>query len=434
MYNKKVCIIILLILECFILNIAMMTIGSTGDVYPYLILGRELKSRGHHVTIASFSRFSELVLHSGLCFFPFSGNVESFISSVLSPETNAMNYLPRIRKEIHLIAPILIREMEECCAECDAMICNFFGTVYYSVAEKYNIPCVQTQFFPMDYTGSTPISSVKHQNLGPALNKLSYRLGYKMIGILEHFLLYEWRKNNHLKKKRAGFSIDYLIGNNRITEIYAFSPSVFPRPPEWDPAIHMSGFWFDDTTNSWEIPQSLTRFLSAGEAPVYLGFGSMNSGNMNQLFSMFYESLKETNLRAVICNGWAGKHMNSDQRLFFCDYVPHDWLFPYCKAVIHHGGAGTTASGLRWGKPTLIIPFAGDQYFWGNQINRIGCGPKPISRKRLSPGILTAKIIDLVTNENYKNQAEHISYLLSKEQGVKTAANLIEKSIKSWIK
>ena len=177
--------------EVYRLNITMVTMGSTGDVRPYVLLGEKLKNRGYHITIAAFSSFGGMITDAGLEFFPLSGSAEELITSVLGPETNGINYLPKICKNLRLVIPDLLKSLDESCRTADAMICNYFGSVYYSIAEKYNIPCIQTHFFPMDPTASIPMSSFRNQNLGPVFNRFTYKIGYLAVGTVEKFLLSE---------------------------------------------------------------------------------------------------------------------------------------------------------------------------------------------------------------------------------------------------
>ena len=124
--------------------------------------------------------------------------------------------------------------------------------------------------------------------------------------------------------------------------------------------------------------------------------------------------------------------MKSDDRIFFADYVPHDWLFQQVSAVVHHGGAGTTASGLRAGKPTLVVPFGGDQPFWGSRVLSLGCGPRPIRRENLTVSRLTKALIDLTANGKYRVAAQEVSEQLRLEHGTQRAADLMEKEIAAW--
>lgn len=414
------------------MRITMLSVGSTGDVRPYVLLGRELQCRGHKVTITAFSRFRNLITEAGLEFYPIHGDAEAMMSSIMEPDTSGLTYLPRLWKGIRQIAPRMITDMSGSCQNADAMICNYFGTVYYSIAEKFNIPCIQTHFFPMDPTVSVPMSSIRNQHLGSFLNKSSYKAGYLLIGSVEKLLLNDWRRDNNLTERKALSHPDYRIGLHKVPVIYAISPSLFPRPADWSKDVHMCGFIFDESPVEYEPPQELADFLLSGDRPVYIGFGSMNTGNMSGLLSIILRSIHAAGIRAVFSTGWSGKSYKSNRSVFFTDNIPHDWLFPRVSAVVHHGGAGTTAAGLRYGKPTLVIPFAGDQSFWGNQVYRSGCGPKPVPRNSVTVRKLTKSLIELKSRSDYYTSAREMGIRLSGEHGVLNAADLIELEISRW--
>lgn len=414
------------------MRITMLSVGSTGDVRPYVLLGREFRARGHQVTISAFPRFRDMVEEAGLSFSPIRGSAEAMMASIMAPNTNAFTYLPRLWKGVRDAAPQMLSDMMESCRNADAMVCNFFGSVFYSIAEKFDIPCIQTQLFPMDPTGDFPISAVRNQHLGSLVNKTTYRLGYFVIGSVEKQILHSWRFENGMPERKPSFSPDYRVGTHTIPVIYAISSSLVPRPAEWDSRIRVSGFWFDESPVSWSPPPALEDFLANGAPPVYIGFGSMNSGDMNKLISISLRSLHAAGLRAVFSTGWNGRDLKSAGSVFFTENIPHDWLFPRVSAVVHHAGAGTTAAGLRYGKPTLAIPFAGDQAFWGNQVRRAGCGPRPIPRTALSVRKMTAALTDLVSNSSYRDSARRISEAFAREHGVRTAADIIEEEVTRW--
>lgn len=414
------------------MKITLLSVGSTGDVRPFILIGRELKSRGHEVTVTAFSRFGNAVTAAGLKFHPLSGSVEKMMESIMEPDTSGVTYLPRLWKGVKDTAPEMLQDMLDSCSTADAMVCNFFGSVYYSIAEKYNIPCVQINLFPMDPTGDVPISSVRNQRLGSFLNKSTYKAGYYLIGTVEKHVLGEWRRNSGLSERRPAVRPDYRIGSHVVPVIYPISPCIFPRPEDWGDHVHMSGFCFDESPVVYDPPRELTAFLSAGERPVYIGFGSMNSGDMNRLLSIVLRAVHAAGIRAVISAGWNGRKLKSSRSVLFVDDVPHDWLFPRVSAVVHHGGAGTTAAGLHHGKPALVIPFAGDQTFWGTRIWRSGCGPKPVPRAGLTVRRLTKALLDLKSTSSYYENARRISGLLGREHGVHMAADLIEQEIARW--
>lgn len=412
------------------MRISMLSMGSVGDVRPYILLGKELAFRGHQVTIAAFPQFREMVTGAGLAFFPLGGNAEKLIYAIMQPDTSGLTYLPRFSKNIHQILPELISSLTDSCAGADAMVCNYFGTVYYSVAEMYRIPCVQINFFPMDPTRDMPISSIRNQHLGKRLNLATYKAGYLLISMLEKHLLSDWRKEYQLDLRKISMKPDHKAGSLSVPVIYAISPSFLPRPREWNDRVYMSGFIFDESPSSFRPSEKLEEFLKSGPQPVYIGFGSMNAGNMNKMLAIILRAVRASGVRAVINLVNTGRSLASNQTVFFVnDLVPHDWLFPRVSAVIHHGGAGTLSTGLRYGKPTLVIPFAGDQPFWGNLAWQSGCGPKPVSREKLTVRKLTAGMIDLVSKEHYKTNAKALSEKLNRENGVQTAADIIEKEI-----
>ena len=276
------------------MRITMLSVGSTGDVRPYVLLGQELQARGHRVTISAFPRFEGMVTDAGLAFYPIRGSAESMMASIMEPDTSAFTYLPRLWKGVKDAAPQMLKDMTDSCKDADAMVCNFFGSVFYSISEKYNIPCIQTHLFPMDPTGEVPISSVRNQHLGSLINKGTYKVGYYTIGTLEKHILGPWRQENGLTERKPATRPVYRVGEHEIPVICAISPSFFPRPADWDPRIHMSGFWFEEALPAcWVPPADLEAFLSEGDPPLYIGFGSMSGRKMNRLFAVILDQAAE---------------------------------------------------------------------------------------------------------------------------------------------
>ncbi len=416
------------------MKITMFTIGSTGDVLPYVLLGMELQHRGHQVTLACFSGFEELIERSGLKGYTLTGDVVKLMSSIMGPGVNGLNYLKKVDEALGSVAPLLLNDLLKATEDADAIVCNFFGSMYYSVAEKRGIPCIQSEFFPMDLCDEAPISSAPGQNLGRGWNRLTYRLGYLLISLLEKRYLTAWRKENGMRVRRVKPGPDYRLGENTIPVIYAISPHVWPRPKAWGEDIHMSGFWWGEQQMDFDPPEEMTAFLDHGEKPVYIGFGSMVSGDMENTFDIVMRAVKAAGVRAVIGLGWGGDRFSfpSDDQVCFISYAPHDWLLPRMKAIVHHGGAGTTAAGLRYGLPTLVVPFGGDQPFWGHRVHRIGCGPRPISRKRMTVERLAGALKELTSCDMYRQNAMALSEKLRAEKGIQVAADVIENTISNW--
>ena len=416
------------------MKITMIALGSTGDVRPYILLGRELKARGHEITLTTFTDFRESIEEAGLRFHPVAGDAHEIIGKLISPKSKGPNYLVEADKALKDIAPTVLRELLHSCEDAEAMICTFFGTMYYSIAEKYNIPCIQTQYYPMDPTDAMPISAAPGQRLGRAWNRTTYRVGYLLIGLVERHLLTAWRKENGMQQRKLRGSPDYQVNGHRVPVVYAVSPLVMPRPANWDEHIHLSGYWFDEDPAPYTPPADLEAFLSGGEKPIYIGFGSMNSGNMRKTFYTVLKAVRKAKVRAIINCGWSGEHLENAAtgRLYFAEAIPHSWLFPRVSAVVHHGGAGTTAAGLLAGKPTLVIPFGGDQPFWANRVYELGCGPKPIPRDSITVAKLTKALIELHTRARYRTTAEELAAYLNREHGLSRAADIIEEELRNW--
>ena len=139
--------------------------------------------------------------------------------------------------------------------------------------------------------------------------------------------------------------------------LYAFSEHVVPRPPDWPEDVVVTGYWFHDSDQSWRPPPSLAEFIDGGAPPVYIGFGSMFTRRAEEITKIVLKTVGRTGQRAVISTGWGGlRPENPPDDVHVVDGVPHDWLFPRMAAVVHHGGAGTTAAGLRAGKPSGSAP------------------------------------------------------------------------------
>ena len=418
------------------MRISMVAIGSTGDVRPYVLLGKELKKRGHEVTIVCFDMTEKMVTEAGLNFAPLAGSVKDIFMAVMTPGTNGFTFLPKFKNALLDDLPQFLHTLEEGCKDAEAIICTFFGSVVYSIAEKHNIPCIQTHYFLMDYNDMFPITTAPGLKMGKAWNKVSYKMGYALINTLEWHYLSDWRSEEGMKSKKISMSPDYYINGHKIPVLYAISPLLVPRAPEWDEHIHMTGFWTDPEPCEYEPEPSLVRFLEEGEKPVYIGFGSMVSGDMGQTLDIVLKAVAASGVRAIIGRGWGGGALDaalSNPNVYVADYIPHDWLFSRVSAVVHHGGAGTTAAGVLACKPTLVVPFGGDQPFWGQRIYDLGIGPKPIKRENLTVEKLADALIKLTHTPRFNVAVSEIGERMKYENGTLLAADIVEREINDCI-
>ena len=219
----------------------------------------------------------------------------------------------------------------------------------------------------------------------------------------------------------------------KVPYTYLWSPGLVPKPADWGPEIDIAGYVFLDLASGYRPPENLRKFLEAGEEPIYIGFGSISGVEDPDAFTgMVFGAVEKAGVRALISKGWGdmGKGMDIPENVLLIDNVPHDWLFPRIQAVIHHGGAGTTAIGLKCGKPTMIVPFFGDQPFWGAMIARAGAGAKQcLPLKKLTVNSFAEGIRQCLTEEARHN-AQEIAKSIEKEgDGAENAVNSFHRAL-----
>jgi UDP:flavonoid glycosyltransferase YjiC (YdhE family) len=223
--------------------------------------------------------------------------------------------------------------------------------------------------------------------------------------------------------------IDALARQTDGCAMYGFSPSVVPRPMDWGESVHVTGYWFLEPSCDWQPARELKRFLSDGPPPVYVGFGSMVGECAHETMDIILQALEMSGQRGILATGWGGIG-NTSRRLpdhvFVIDAVPHAWLFPQMAAVVHHGGGGTTAEGLRSGVPSIVIPYVVDQFFWGERVAQLGAGPTPLPRTELTPQRLAQRINEALSSDPMRECARILGEKISREDGVERAVQTFE--------
>lgn len=239
---------------------------------------------------------------------------------------------------------------------------------------------------------------------------------------------------NPARKKILDLPPASFIGTSHLNPskgfpmLYGFSPSVIPPPVDWRAEDHVTGYWFLDPPADWTPPPDLLNFLQAGSPPVYVGFGSMGNRDPAETTDLVLQALSKTGQRAILLTGWGGMQKTDlPASVFMVDSIPHAWLLPRVAAVVHHGGAGTTAAGLRAGVPSIVIPFLGDQPFWGRRVHNLGVGPAPIPRSKLTVDRLAQAIQEAVTNTAMRQRAAELGSKIQAEDGIANAVELIQR-------
>jgi len=322
-----------------------------------------------------------------------------------------------------------LREMYNNTQGMDAVITSMILYGAYDGAEKQQIPCINTLLVPAVPTNEFPMVATPH--IPRALNKISHKC------LEQGFWLCFKRQNNRMRKeewnlpKLSSCPIDILRKKNAPT-LLGYSEAIVPKPKDWGENEIVTGYWQRRVSAEFTPDARLVEFLECGNRPIYIGFGSMPIGNADNLVNMIKEALYICDERAVVFlsyNTIKDQRLDlkgiSDPRIYITDSVPHSWLFPRVRAAVIHGGAGTCAASLKAGIPTIIIPFMGDQAFWGEQVHKIGAGPKPVLYKKLTSAKLAELITKTTTNNKIAERAKYIGSLLQKENGSDFAANKI---------
>jgi sterol 3beta-glucosyltransferase len=218
-----------------------------------------------------------------------------------------------------------------------------------------------------------------------------------------------------------------LRGRN-VPLLCNLSPTIIPRPCDWPESIHMDGYWFLPAPAAWTPPQALIDFLAQGDAPIYIGFGSTLTDHAEETGRIVIEALRQINRRGVLAKGWGAlpEAGLDPQHFIVIDEVPHDWLFPQMAAVVHHGGAGTTAAAFHAGVPQLVIPHMQDQPYWGNKTFQLGVGAKPLPRTHLSVASLANTLQSIFDNPSISIRAKEFGARIRSEKGLEKMVAVIE--------
>jgi len=213
--------------------------------------------------------------------------------------------------------------------------------------------------------------------------------------------------------------------------MYDRSPALIPKPKDWGPHITISGFYFLSLGSNYQPDPDLAEFLASGPPPVYIGFGSIVVDDPNAMTKLIFDAVKKTGQRALVSKGWGGlggDDLGKPEGVFMLGNCPHDWLFQRVSCVVHHGGAGTTAAGIALGRPTVIVPFFGDQPFWGAMVARAGAGPTPIPSKELTADRLADAILDALKPATLE-RARELGERIKEEKGCEVGAASFHRQI-----
>jgi len=420
-------------------KITVNTLGTRGDIQPYIALSLGLQQAGHAVTILTHQIFETFVRDYGLDVHPLQLDPRQvLVNQALSELGNNTVRINRWMEE-NFKASLhdLFIETLNANRGADLILNSGLSFAGWHVAEKLNIPAVATYLWPVTPSRHFPAATGQiPPRWLPFRGTVNYLLTKLFNQMFFNLLL---SSVNQCRKDildltpltwRDYWSLDSPASPTPL--IYGYSPVVVPRPPDWSGNQHISGYWFLDARKDYQPESSLLDFLAAGPPPVYIGFGSMVDHERDKITRIVIETLKETNQRGILLGGWSRLGSGDlPDFIYHIESVPHDWLFPRMAAVVHHGGAGTTAAGLRAGIPSVVVPTFGDQFFWGLRVHDLRAGPEPIPRNKLSVANLSRAVRQAVNSEEIKTNASRVGLIIRAENGVENAVHMIENFIRT---
>lgn len=413
------------------MRIAIFTIGTHGDVRPFVAFGRHLQAQGHDVTIATSDRHRALIDQVGLRLAP----IESDYATLMARERtlieggNQWKIAGSVASSMMAWVPQWAQQGMDATRGVDLVLGSGSGTILgAAVAERRGVPFVQAQFMPLTPSRHmAPIWPLPGMRLPGAANlALSHALRIAMWRILA-------RPSNALRQA-LGLRAFPVLGpwyqrEQRVRPqpiLYAFSKHLQPQPADWlAERAAVVGFWSLDQGRGWTPPPPLRDFLDAGPPPIYVGFGSMLSGDQLRLTQLILDAVRRTGRRAIVATGWGALGaVEAPSDVLFVEDVPHDWLFPKVALAVHHGGAGTTAAATRAGLPQVVVPFLADQFYWAWRLERAGVNPVLLDRRTMTAQDL-AEAISLAERESVRAKAVRLGDLLQAEQGMQNASDAL---------
>ena len=404
------------------MKIVLISIGTRGDMEPFLAIGELLREKGHQVVCAFPEQFRDLAEDSNLDFFSLGSEFINLLDGDLAKSvmggsgSSFKKFIAYVKLGIDskkVNKELIFKQSELVEKECpDRIVHN--GKAIYPIIWGLENKGQPTLISPVPYLHYVRDHShvVFNSNFGAVLNRLTYWLAdFGLITTIQ--ISIKWLK---IKAKIQRKEIKTALQSNKV--IYTISPALFPRPDEWKENLNVLGYHERYKSTNWEPEKDLIDFLERHKRVVFITFGSMVNPEPEKKTNILLDLLEKNNFPAII-NTASGGLVKPDtyntEQIYFVSQIPYDWIFPRVYAVIHHGGSGTTHLGLKYGCPTLIIPHIIDQFVWKRIVYQLAIGPKGVKIGNISIRNLEPKILDLLNNHLYKKNAELIANQMQKE-------------------
>jgi sterol 3beta-glucosyltransferase len=415
-------------------RIAILTVGSRGDVQPYTALAVGLSDAGYDVTLATHEPFRGFVEAHGVGFAPLPGDPRAVLATpeareLLASGRSIVRFAGRFLRVLKPWFHDLTRATAPLVAAADFVVYSPLAFTGWHQAKARGIGTAQAVLQPFARTGEFSTVSNGGADRGRIINRASHLVTEQLF----------WqplrREVNRWRATELGLPAQPVSGPFRELrataepQLCGFSPTLVPPPADWSPEVEVTGAWFLDQPRPAD--PALEAFLTSGPLPVYAGFGSMVDDDAGAISDLVVRAARLAGVRLVLGSGWAGLDYEGDD-VFVVGDTPHAHLFPRMAAVIHHGGAGTTHTAARAGVPQIVVPFFADQPFWARRVEALGIGPTGIPRTRLTTRTL-AEAIRAGTQTPTRQRATEVGHAIAAERGVDVAVAAISRLTASGI-
>ncbi|GAA5936941.1 sterol 3-beta-glucosyltransferase [Sporobolomyces koalae] len=437
------------------LRVTCLTIGSRGDVQPYIALCKGLMAQGHKCKIASHGEYRKWVEGHGIEFAAVGGDPAELMQLMISHDFFTISFMKEAIGKFRGWLDDLLDSAWEGCQNSDVLIESPSAIAGYHIAEALRIPYYRAFTMPWSRTRAYPHAfAVPEIKMGGGYNYMTYTMFDQVFWRATSGQVNRWRKDT-LKVRSTNLD---AMQQHKIPFLYNFSPVVIPPPLDWRENIHVTGYWIlenpgdSDSGDKWEPPEDLIKWMDKAKENkkkiVFIGFGSIIIPDPVAMTRVISEAVEEADVYAIVAKGWsdrAGSKDDSEEQkreakekekeqselldrpfIFNVKSIPHDWLFTRIDAAVHHGGAGTTGASLRAGLPTIIKPFFGDQHFYADRVATLGIGTHlhDFKTKEVTEALVTA-----TTDEKQIERARQAGEDIRKEDGVASAIECIYRDL-----
>lgn len=406
----------------------IITFGTRGDVEPYLALAERLRAEGHEATLSAPEAYRADAARSGIGFEPAGTWMHDLVRDGMTTASGPIEMARTARRMTAAMRRSLVEQWDAAQrADPTIILAHPKALGGFHIAERLGVPFVASLPLPfLTPTAAFPIPFLTgHHSTG--WNRATYQFN-RFTAIAYGGMLNRFRRRL-LGLDRASRFSDFLHRDGApVPVLYPVSPAVVPRPHDYPDSAHLTGYWFRSDAEA-RLPDEVSAFIDDGGAPViYAGFGSMGFGkHAAERGRTVLEAIRAAGARAIVARGWGGLAAARADDVLVVDEAPHELLFPRVSAVVHHGGSGTTAAGLRAGRPTLVCPVLGDQPFWGERVHALGAGPQPLPLTKMRVDSLSERLTALLSDGRYAERAGEIGERIRGEDGTGTAVRLLER-------